>query len=254
MPFRIAESALASGQMPLVQSVARSLEILEALAGDQELGLVEVANRTHLQPSTVHRLLATLVARGYAVRNNASGRYALGYKIAELAGDRHDRLRAIARPHLAIVQRETGETANLSVLAPPNAIYIDQVDGTRAVRMLARIGAAVPAHASAAGKAMLAHSPAERLAALPLPALTPRTITTLGALERELEAIRARGYARDDEEHETGVGCVAAPILDHREHAVAALSVSAPIGRIRDGYGPLLAQQAAAISRALTSP
>jgi IclR family acetate operon transcriptional repressor len=240
--------------MPLVQSVARSLEILEALATDQELGLVEVANRTGLQPSTVHRLLATLVARGYAVRNEPSGRYSLGYKLAQLAGDRHDRLRAIARPHLAIVQRETGETANLSILAPPNAIYIDQVDGTRAVRMLARIGAAVPAHASAAGKAMLAHSPATSLAAPPLAALTPRTITTPAALERELDAIRARGWALDDEEHETGLGCVAAPILDHRGRAVAALSVSAPIQRVRESFGPLLAREAAAISRALSSP
>jgi DNA-binding IclR family transcriptional regulator len=80
--------------------------------------------------------LATLVARGDAARNLASGRYAVGHKIAELTGDRHERLRALARPHLAIVQGRTGETANLSILAPPNAIYIDQVDGGRAVAAL----------------------------------------------------------------------------------------------------------------------
>jgi IclR family acetate operon transcriptional repressor len=241
--------------MPLVQSVARSLEILEALAGETELGLVEIAGRTSLQPSTAHRLLATLVARGYAARNLANGRYALGYKIAELAGDRHERLRALARPHLATVQERTGETANLSILALPNAIYIDQVDGDRAVRMLARIGAAVPAHASAAGKAMLAHAPAESVAALPLPALTARTITTLAALERELAAIRARGFAVDDEEHEAGVGCVAAAVLDHAGRAVAALSVSAPIQRIRASdpatLGTLLSAEAEAMSRTM---
>jgi DNA-binding IclR family transcriptional regulator len=252
--FRIVEMVLASPAMPLVQSVARSLEILEALAGPDELGLVEIAGRTGLQPSTTHRLLATLLARGFVARNGASGRYALGHKIAELAGDRSERLRTLARPHLAIVQRETGETANLSILAPPNAVYIDQVDGSRAVRMLARIGAAVPAHASAAGKAMLAHAPAESLAALPLTALTAKTITTLAGLERELEAVRTRGYALDDEEHEPGLGCVAAPILDHRECAVAALSISAPIQRIRASFGPLLAAQAAEISHALGSP
>jgi DNA-binding IclR family transcriptional regulator len=241
--------------MPLVQSVARSLEILETLAAENELGLVEIAGRTGLQPSTAHRLLATLVARGYAARNVANGRYVVGHKIGQLAGDRHERLRALARRHLAIVQERTGETANLSVLAPPNAIYVDQVDGDRAVRMLARIGAAVPAHASAAGKAMLAHAPAETVAALPLPGLTARTITTAAALERELAQIRARGYAVDDEEHEAGVGCVAAPILGHRGTAVAALSVSAPIQRIRAGdpaaLGGLLSEQAQAISRSL---
>jgi len=241
--------------MPLVQSVARSLEILETLAAENELGLVEIAGRTGLQPSTAHRLLATLVARGYAARNVANGRYVVGHKVAELAGDRHERLRALARGPLAIVQERTGETANLSVLAPPNAIYVDQVDGNRAVRMLARIGAAVPAHASAAGKAMLAHADAETVAGQPLPALTARTITTAAALERELAQIRARGYAVDDEEHEAGVGCVAAPILDHRGKAVAALSVSAPIQRIRASdpaaLGELLSEQAQAISRSL---
>ncbi len=127
--------------------------------------------------------------------------------------------------------------------------------------MLARIGAAVPAHASAAGKAMLAHTPAARLGELlgaePLRALTARTITGLAALERELEGVRARGYALDDEEHEAGVGCVAAPVVDHRERALAAISVSAPIQRIHAGdpvrLGMLLADRASAISQALGS-
>lgn len=233
--------------MPLVQSVARSLEILETLAGEPELGLVEIATRAGLQPSTAHRLLATLVARGYATHDGASGRYALGYKVAQLAGDRGERLRALARPHLAIVQRETGETANLCILAVPNVIYVDQVDGTRAVRMLARIGAAVPAHASAAGKAMLAHTPPAIVAALALAPLTPRTITDPAVLERELAAIRTRGWALDEEEHETGLGCVAAAIVEGGR-AAGALSVSAPIGRIRPAFGPLLAAQAAEIA------
>ena len=149
------------------------------------------------------------------------------------------------------MQRETGETANLSILALPNAVYIDQVDGTRAVRMLARIGGAVPAHASAAGKAMLAHAPAESLAGLPLPSLTAHTITTAAALGRELAAIRERGFATDDEEHEAGVGCVAAPILDSRGGPLAALSVSAPIQRIHTSFGPLLAREAKGVSCSL---
>ena len=247
-----------------VQSVERSLEILEALAGGGELGLLEVASRTGLQPSTAHRLLATLVVRGYAVQTRPSGRYMLGYKLAELAGavgERSSRLRTLARAHLSAVQAATGESANLSVLAPPNSVYVDHLDGTRAVRMFARIGAAVPAHASAAGKAMLAYLPPEALAEVvgtePLAALTAHTITSLAALRGELDTIRARGYAIDDEEHEPGVGCVAAPIFDRDASAVAALSVSAPTQRIRGGdpatLGTLLAEQAAAVSQALAS-
>jgi len=249
---------------PLVQSVARSLEILEALASGGELGVVEIAVRTGLRPSTVHRLLATLVARGYAVQIRRAGHYVLGYKLAELAGvlsDRSERLRALARPHLASIREATGESANLSVLAPPNSVYIEHVDGTRAVRMSAHIGATVPAHAGAAGKAMLAFTAPEGVGDLlggdPLPALTERTITTLAALRAELETVRARGYAIDDEEHEPGVGCVAAPILDRHGSAVAALSVSAPTQRIRASgpahLGRLLAEHAAAISAALAA-
>ena len=247
-----------------MQSVARSLEILEALAGERELGLVEIASRTGLRPSTAHRLLATLLARGYAVQSRPSGRYMLGYKVTELAGvvgERTARLRALARPALERIQAATGESANLSVLGAPGAVYIDQVEGTRAVRMLARIGAAVPAHASAAGKAMLASSPAgsvpELLGEDPLPAFTPNTIVSHAALEAELEAVRRRGYAIDDEEHEPGVGCVAAAIVDRRSGAVAALSVSAPSQRIAAAdpavLGRLLAARAGEVSRALGS-
>ena len=107
-----------------MQSVARSLEILESLAGERELGLAEIAARTGLRPSTAHRLLATLVARGYAVQSRPSGRYMLGYKLTQLAdvvGQRTARLRAVARPVLELVQAATGESANLSVLAAPSA-------------------------------------------------------------------------------------------------------------------------------------
>ncbi len=248
----------------LVQSVARSLEILESLAGERELGLLEIAARTGLRPSTVHRLLATLVARGYAVQSRPSGRYMLGYRLTELAGvvgERTSRLRALARPALELVEAATGESANLSVLAASSAVYIDQVEGTRAVRMLARIGAAVPAHASAAGKAMLARSPAgsagELLGGDPLPAFTANTITTLEALETELARGRACGYAIDDEEHEPGVGCVAAAVVDRHAGAVAALSVSAPTQRIAaagpDVLGRLLAERADEVSLALAA-
>ncbi len=249
----------------MVQSVARSLEILEALAEGEELGLVEIATRTGLRPSTVHRLLGTMVARGYAVQSRPTGRYMLGFKLAEMAGvvnERTDRLRTLARPHLSIIQQATGESANLSVLVPPNAVYVDQVDGTRAVRMSAQIGAAVPAHASAAGKAMLAFMPPGALHKLvgngPLPALTSATITSLATLESELEEIRRSGYAIDEEEHEPGVGCVAAPVFDDHAGVVAAISVSAPTQRIHASdpaaLGALLTDQAAAISKTLAPP
>jgi IclR family acetate operon transcriptional repressor len=250
------------GNQSKVQSVGRSLDILETLSASDELGLVEIAARTALQPSTAHRLISTLVARGYVVQNPTNGRYLLGFKLIELANviaKRTERLRMLARPHLDSIQKITGESANLIVLEPPNAVYVDQVEGSRSVRMFARIGAAVPAHTSASGKAIIAFLAPKLLAEIlgpePFPQITPRTITALDVLADELARIRRRGYAIDNEEHEPGVGCVAAPIFNHDGAAVAALSVSAPAPRIYSAdpaeLGELLMNRADAVSQVL---
>jgi DNA-binding IclR family transcriptional regulator len=249
-------------RQPLVQSVGRSLDLLEALAEPGELGLVELSTRAGLRPSTAHRLLSTLTERGYAVQSAATGRYLLGYKLIELAGylsKRTEHLRALARPHLTSIQKVTVESTNLIVLSPPNVVYVDQVEGSRSVRMFARIGAAVPAHATAAGKAILAFMPEAPLrdvfGADPLPQSTPYTITSLDVLRDELARVLRRGYAIDNEEHETGVGCVAAPIFDYAATPVAAISISAPTQRIYAAdpaeLGELLMNRAGEISREL---
>ena len=249
------------GGRSLVQSVSRSLDILEALAGPGELGLVDLASRTSLQPSTAHRLLATLTERGYALQSPETGRYLLGYKLLELASfvnGRTTHLRAVCRPYLASVTRITGETANLTVLESPNVVYLDQVEGTRSMRMFTQVGHQVPAHTSASGKAILAFQPRELVRSAfsaGLERLTPRTITTLAQLEQELTRVRRRGYAIDNEEHEEGVSCVAVPIFEHDGTVRAAISVSAPTPRIYSAdtaeLGELLAGRAADVSRAL---
>jgi DNA-binding IclR family transcriptional regulator len=246
---------------PLVQSVARCLDLLEALAAPGELGLVEIAKRTGLQPSTAHRLLATLTERGYTLQSEETGRYLLGYKLLELASfvnARTTHLRALARPYLASVQRVTGETANLTVFEPPDVVFLDQVEGTRSVRMFTQVGLAVPAHTSASGKAILAYQAPEVIDALilgGLPRLTAHTITAADELRKELGRIRRRGYAIDNEEHEEGVSCVSAPIVDFEGNVRAAISVSAPTQRIHGAdikeLGELITGRAAEVSRAL---
>src|SRR5918995_3596198 len=122
--------------MQRVQSLDRALDVLEALATTDELGVSEVAAKTGLVPSTAHRLLGTLVARGYAAQSPNSGRYLLGYKLLELTSglqDRLERLRSAARPHLEAIMEQTGETTNLVVLEGGNAVYIESVPGTRSV-------------------------------------------------------------------------------------------------------------------------
>jgi IclR family KDG regulon transcriptional repressor len=223
-----------------VQSVERAFDLLEALAAGGEQGVTELARRTGLVPSTAHRLLGTLTKRGYVTHRPRSGRYLLGYKLVELAsagGLGLSRLRTVARGHLEAIQQATGESVNLVVLEGDRVVYVDQVEGSRSVRMFTAVGTATPAHTTGAGKAMMAYYDPELVAALyagrePLDRLTPRTLTTLDALRDDFERIRRRGYAIDNEEHEEGVGCVAAPVFDHTDAPCAAISVSGPSARI----------------------
>jgi DNA-binding IclR family transcriptional regulator len=246
-----------------VQSLERAFDLLEALSAGGELGVTELASRTGLVPSTAHRLLNTLTKRGYVAQSSDSGRYLLGYKVVEVASGlehRLSRLRAVARPHLESIQRATGETVNLVVLDSDRVVYVDQVEGSRSVRMFTAVGTAAPAHTTGSGKAIMAYSPPEVPAALygdrpQLQQLTPRTLVTLEALEEDFVRIRRRGYALDNEEHEEGVGCVAAPMFDHTGRPVAALSVSGPTARILHAdtaeLGALLVDHAGEVSAGL---
>jgi IclR family acetate operon transcriptional repressor len=247
---------------PRVQSLDRALDLLEALARADELGVSEVAAQTGLVPSTAHRLLSTLVARGYAAQNPATGRYLMGYKLLELSSglqDRLARLRATARPHLEAIQRETGETTNLVVLEGRNVVYVDTVAGSQSVRLFTEVGRAIPAHTSGSGKALLAWRAPADVAALfdgvALAPVTSRTLTSVEALEEDFARIRRRGYATDNEEHELGVACVATPVLDHTGQAVAAISVSGPTPRILHAdtadMAGLLREHAEEVSKAL---
>jgi IclR family acetate operon transcriptional repressor len=246
-----------------VQSLERAFDLLEALSAGGELGVTELANRTGLVPSTAHRLLHTLAKRGYVSQSSESGRYLLGYKVVEVASGlerRLERLRVVARPHLERIQRATGETVNLVVLDADRVVYVDQVEGSRSVRMFTTVGTSVLAHTTGSGKAIMAAGPSDAVALLyegrePLEKLTAHTLTTLEALEDDFVRIRRRGYAIDNEEHEEGVACVATAVFDHSGRPCAALSVSGPTSRIlhdkAGDLGGLLVEHAAQVSAAL---
>jgi DNA-binding IclR family transcriptional regulator len=222
-----------------VQSVGRALDLLEGLGAREETGLVELAERVNLLPSTAHRLLATLADRGYVYQNPDTGQYLLSFRVLELASHvehRTSRLRAATQPFMRRIRKVCGETTNLVVLRGDHIVYVDQLPGSMSVRMFTEIGHDVPVHTTGAGKAMLAFADEEAVAEIaakePFEAFTPHTITSAADLRAELARIKRRGYALDNEEYEDGVTCVAAPIFDHEGQVAGALSVSGPTARI----------------------
>jgi len=221
-----------------VQSLVRALTLLEALGDSRgEIGIAELAKRVGLHVSTVHRLLATLLAHGYARQDADSARYALGGKAFHLAESylRQLDLRQVARPVLQELSQGTGETANLVTLEGQEALYLDKAESSRSLQIFSRIGRRAPLHGTAAGKILLAfrESQAEALLARgPLERLTKRTITAADAFRRELLKVRQQGFALDLEECEPGGRCIAAPVHGALGQAMAAVSVSGPSVRM----------------------
>lgn len=212
-----------------VRTLERGLRVLEALAEAGEAGLAPLAWRTGLSKSTLYRLLQALARRGFV--EEAGGVYRVGPR-AFAVGQAYPRksLLEAVRPEMEALAQETGESVNLAVMAGLEALYLDQVEGKRLVRLFTAPGSRAPLHATGVGKVLLAFGGVpEGLALTPY---TPYTLTSREALERELAGVRERGYALDNEERELGVRCVAAPLFGPGGKAVGAISLSAPASRL----------------------
>lgn len=224
---------------PIVQAVDRALAIMEAMAregGPMSLG--EISAEVELTRSTVHRLLSTLISRGFARQDARSGRYSLGFKALEVGTSFLTSLdiRSLARPFLRNLAVSCSETANLAVLEGLDVVYIDQVEAESIIKMRARLGSRGPAYCTGSGKVLLASLPDEEIDRLlngrVLKRYTTRTITDPERLKAELVQVRKNGYALDFGEMEPAVRCAAAPVRDHEGQIVYAVSISGPNSRI----------------------
>ena len=239
-----------------IGAAARAIAVLDTLASESELGTNEIARRTGMTPSTVSRQLGTLAASGLVERVAATGRYRLGIRIVHMANALLARLdvRTVARPHLEELVRMTGETATLSVPGEEDAITIDFISGSHQIQPVSRLGRPSIAHATSAGKVMLAFS-GRTLPGGPLRAYTPRTITDTTELAREIDQVRQRGYAKAIEEREAGLSAIAAPVRSSRGELEAIAALQGPSSRFDaaaiDAALPLLVEGADAISREL---
>jgi IclR family acetate operon transcriptional repressor len=196
----------------------------------------EIGSEVGLAGGTVHRLLSTLTARGYARQNPATRKYVLGPRALTLASAVRERLGVLARPFLRELMEISGESANLAALDKNSIVYMEQVPAPRMVRMFTEPGNRVPPHCTGTGKVLLAYQPEEAVDSIirrsGLPRFTPRTITDPDRLREELACIREQGYALDTEEMEEGVRCLAAPVFAPDGKVLAAMSISGPAGRL----------------------
>ena len=243
-----------------VQSVDRALSIIETLAEDDEgYRLSDLAIRTGLSTSTVHRLLATLENRRFVQFDRSQSKWHVGARCftvgATFARRRNFAAQAIA--YLRKLRDLTRETANLAVVDDEFIVVLTRMESREIMRSLTRLGGRVAMVASGVGKAVLATYSNEDVSAIihhhGMPRLTEKSIVRPGELFKELEKIRRQGYAVDDEEACMGLRCVAAVVYNDCAEPLAAISVSGMTGRLTDERLPQLGHTVREVAAELTA-
>lgn len=247
-----------NGSHVAIQVLERAMRLLDVLALHSEpVALKDLAAATGLHTSTTHRILNDLVVGRYVDRVD-SGMYQLGMRLLELGSlvKRRLNVREVALEPMRELHRVTGQTVNLSLQQGDEIVYIERAWSERSGMQVVRaIGGHAPLHLTSTGKLFLSVVEGRQVRAYAirtgLAGTTRNSITDVERLERELAMVRRHGYARDNEELELGVRCIAAGIHDDTGKLLAGLSLSAPADRLRDDWIPLLQRAALDISEAL---
>ena len=243
---------------PTIQVLERMFALLDVLASHQDpVSLKLISEQTGLHPSTTHRILNDLAIGGLVERPQA-GSYRLGMRLLELGNLVKARLdvRDAALGPMRELHRLTNQPVNLSMRQGDEIVYIERTYSERSGMQVVRtVGGHAPLHLTSVGKLFLAQDDAQRVRAYAtrtgLAGHTRNSITELPALERELAKVQQLGVARDNEELELGVRCMAAGIYDDQNKLVAGLSISAPADRLEDAWVDRLKQVATQISATL---
>jgi DNA-binding IclR family transcriptional regulator len=243
---------------PAVQVIERMFTLIDVLASREEaITLKEISEKAGLHPSTTHRILNDL-ATGRFVDRSQPGSYRLGMRLLELGNLVKGRLnvRDAALTPMRELHKLIQQPVNLSMRQGDEIIYVERAYSERSGMQVVRaIGGRAPLHLTSVGKLFLAADDPQKIRAYAsrtgLQGHTKNSITSIEGLERELSRVRQYGQASDNEELELGVRCMAAGIYDDQNKLVAGLSISAPSGRLEDGWLPKLRETANQISAAL---
>ena len=233
-----------SADVGVLGKVLKILETLQSFPSGADLK--QVSQETGINKSTAYRFLAHLERAGYVLRDD-TGAYVIGVKLLQLGAraNRQGLLQKISRPTLQELWKATGESVNLAVLDGGAVLYVAVLESPHEFRLVSSVGLRRPLHSTALGKALAAFLSLEDrealLGSLSFKASTPHTIANLADFEKELERVRRQGYAVDNEEAFLGARCIAAPILNSSQEAVAAISVASPSTRLSVDKIPLFA-------------
>ncbi len=229
-----------------VPAVERSLDLIEAMAGNfHELTITEANRKFKIPKSSVYAILQTLKARGYVEQDRAD-RYFLTLKLFSLGSALVDSLdlRREVYPLLKELTEKARVTGHVAVRDGGHAVYIEKAEVLGAIRLTTRVGKRMPLHSTSIGKALIAHLPEDELDRLirehGLPRFTHRTITGTQELKKALAHVRTVGYAVSNEENEDGVRAVAAPIFGHDGQVAAAVNLGGSTLQIKPEDFPSL--------------
>lgn len=220
-------------------AVERALAMLEAVAHESDgLSNADLSRKLNIPKSSASYILRTLETQGYLNRNPETGKYRVGLKVLSLSRGALTGIdvREVALPIMRHLMKQTNLTCHLAILDGPMAVYIEKVEPEGFIKMDTWVGRRMPVHATSVGKSLVAHIPRERLekiiAERGMEKRTPKTITTLPKLWKELEKVREQGYSVDDEENNMGARCVGAPIFNQDGLIEASLGLSGTINQV----------------------
>ena len=246
--------------MPIIQSVQRALGILDLFDEQHmEIKITDISHRMGLHKSTVHSLLKTLQEQRYIEQNAENGKYRLGMKLLERSSQLMQSLdiNRVAKAVLTDIASRTGQTVHLVIRDGREGVYIDKVEGEKAVIRYSRVGRRIPLHCSAVGKILSAFQPVNQLkkllAGYTFKLQTEKTIGNEADFLAELDLVRSNGFAEDNEENDQGVRCIAIAIRDHTGEVIASVSMSMLAARVSQeeitGYQELMLAKGEELSR-----
>jgi len=220
-----------------VEAVLSALSLLDCFVSKPVLSVKQLIEMTGLTRNRVMRLCGTLEKGGYLIQDLEARNFSLGFQIMVLgkAFDKNNNLISMARPILKELAQKTGESASLYVLEGNHRLVLAREEGTQVIRYLVAEGQRLPIHAGASGKILLAFSPEDVTSRLingrKLTRFTPHTLTDPKLLKAELAQVRAAGYAFSHSERATDAASFSAPVFNHENGLVGAISIGGPVTR-----------------------